>query len=85
MASSAGKRLREQAKVERAQAKAERKAARLAGGDEEPEELASDRSESELIEDLGALHREFEAGDIALQDFEDRRDRISRQLAQYSR
>jgi hypothetical protein len=84
MASSAGKRLRERQKLERAQAKAERKAARVASGAEQAE-VSSHRSESELIEELGALHRAFEAGDVSSQEFEERRDRIRVQLEQFSR
>jgi hypothetical protein len=84
MASSAGKRLRERQKLERAQAKAERKAARVASVDE-PAEVFSHRSESELIEDLSALHRDFEAGDVSQLDFEERRDRIRAQLERFSR
>jgi hypothetical protein len=84
MASSAGKRLRERQKQERAQAKAERKAARVASGDE-PVAVFSHRSESELIEDLGALHTAFEAGRVSPRDFEERRDRIRAQLERFSR
>jgi hypothetical protein len=84
MATSAGKRLRERQKLERAQAKAERKAARLATV-AEPAQIVSHRSESELIEDMGALHRAFEAGEVSAQDFEARRDRIQAQLEQFSR
>ena len=84
MASSAGKRLRERQKLERAQAKAERKAARVASVDEQVE-VSSHRSESELIDDLSALHHAFEAGDVSQQDFEDRRDQIRAELERFSR
>jgi hypothetical protein len=82
MPSSAGKRERERQKLEKAQAKAERKAARQA--DIQPEYASSARSESELIEDLGGLHRAFEAGEITLEDFETRRDRLQAELGQFS-
>ncbi|HLN17361.1 MAG TPA: hypothetical protein VK277_11520 [Acidimicrobiales bacterium] len=84
MATSAGKRFRERQKLERVQAKAERKAARVASNDE-PAVAPSQRSESELIEDLGTLQRDFEAGDVSQQDFEERRDLIGTQLERFSR
>ncbi|MGH9918317.1 MAG: hypothetical protein ACRD6W_05545, partial [Nitrososphaerales archaeon] len=68
MSSSVGKRQRERQKLERAQAKAERKAARQATGPKEPD-VPSHRSESELIEELGALHRAVEAGEVSPEDF----------------
>jgi hypothetical protein len=79
VSSSVGKRQRERQKVERARAKAERKAARQASSDEPIEELST-RSESELMEDLGALHRAFEANEVSLEDFEARRDEIQVQF-----
>lgn len=79
MSSSVGKRQREREKVERAQAKAERKAARQASAGEVVDGL-SPRSESELMEDLEALHRAQEAGEVSLDDFEVRRDRIQAQF-----
>lgn len=81
MASSVGKRQRERQKMERAQAKAERKAARQATG-AEPANVSSYRSESELIEDLGALHRAFEAGEMSPEEFEERRGQIREQFGQ---
>jgi hypothetical protein len=84
MSSSVGKRQRERQKRERAQAKAERKAARQTTGAEEPDGL-SYRSEAELIEDLGALHRALEAGEMSPEDFEERRHRIQAQFERLSR
>jgi hypothetical protein len=84
MGSSAGKRRREQEKLEKAKAKAGRKAARRAV-DAAPARPLSQLSESELIEDLGALHRAFEAGDITPEDFEERRDRLHAQFEQLYR
>lgn len=83
MGSSVGKRERERQSRERAQAKAERKAARQTTEVEEPE-IASLRSEPELIEELAALQRTFEAGQISPEDFEERRDRIRAQLERLS-
>lgn len=84
MGTSAGKRRREQEKLEKATAKAGRKEARRAT----PAPSArpsSQLSESELIEDLGALHRALEAGDISLENFEERRDRLHEQFEQLYR
>jgi hypothetical protein len=89
MGTSVGKRQREQQKRERAQAKVERKAVRQAfdgdaiGG--EATEDVSPRSESELMEDLGALHRAFEADELSVEDFEEHRDRIQAQFARLLR
>jgi hypothetical protein len=82
MSSSVGKRQRERQKIERAQAKAERKAARQATDSDETTEDFAPRSETELMEDLAALHRAFEASEISLEDFEARRDRIQAQFEQ---
>ena len=84
MASSVGKRQREQQKLEHAQAKAERKAARRVA-DTQPGVVLSHRSEAELIEDLTALHRALEAGDVSPEEFEKHRDSIQAQLEQLSR
>lgn len=83
MSSSVGKRLRERQKQERAQAKAERKAARQATSTEETDG-SSPRSEMELIEELGALQRTFETGEISPEDFEERRGRVQAQLERLS-
>lgn len=83
MASSVGKRRRERQKLEQAQAKAERKAARRAA-DAEPAIVLSHRSEAELIEDLAALHRALETGEVSPEEFVERRDRIQAQLEQLS-
>jgi hypothetical protein len=83
MATTAGKRERERAKQEKAQAKAERKAARQAA-EPDGEEIPSGRSESEVIEDLGALHRALETGEVSPEDFEERRDQLRRELEQLS-
>ncbi|MDA8311300.1 MAG: hypothetical protein M0Z46_11955 [Actinomycetota bacterium] len=86
MASSVGKRQREQHKLEQAKAKAERKAARRAVGSQPPvlPVLPPPRSEGELIEDLATLHRALEAGEVPVEEFELRRDRIQAQLEQLS-
>lgn len=80
MASSVGKRQREQQKLEKARAKGERRAARLAAQVEQEDVFVSPRSESELMEDLGHLQRAFEAGEVSDEGFEKRRQEIQAQL-----
>lgn len=85
MSSSVGKRQRERQKIERAQVKAERKAVRLAGGPEYVDTASvPDRSESALIDDLRALQRCSEAGEVSTEDFEMRRDSIRAALERIS-
>lgn len=84
MSSSVGKRQRERQKIERAHAKAERRAAGRAAA-AEPVELVSNRTEPELIEELAALHRSFEAGEISAEDFEERRDGMQAEFEGLSR
>lgn len=84
MASSAGKRMRERQKIEKAQLKAERKAARQEAPDEAVE-IAVHRTEAELIEDMGALQRAFEAGQVSDDDFTARREQIQAELEQILR
>lgn len=85
VSSSVGKRQRERQKLERAQAKAERRAARQAAGAEGEDAAGlSDRSEPELIDDLAALQRSFGDGEVSAEDFAERRDRIQAQLGRLS-
>jgi len=77
--STYGKRQREQEKREKAQAKVERKVARQTLDPEQGDDPV-EASESELIEELAGLHGAYEAGDVALDDFEERRDHIRAQL-----
>lgn len=84
MVSSVGKRRREREKLEKNAAKAERRAARQAANAEEPD-APSERSEAELIEDLGNLQRGFEAGQVSEEDFLTRREQIQIQLARLLR
>jgi hypothetical protein len=78
--STYGKRQREQDKREKAQAKVERKVARQTLDPDDPNQEPVEASESELIEALAGLHGAFEAGDVPLDDFEERRDHIRAQL-----
>lgn len=84
MSSSAGKRERERQKRERAQAKAERRAARQETGSEDTDRYPS-RSEAQLIDELGLLHRASEAGEVSPEDFEERRNQIQIQFDRLSR
>lgn len=79
MGSSVGKRQRERQKQERAQVKAERKAVRRAAGADEVDDLR-DRNESDLVEELQALQRALEDGELSLEDFESRRSRIQEEF-----
>ena len=79
MATSAGKRQRERQKIEKAQSKAERRASRQAA-EEEKEEVPVNRTEAELIDDLGALQRAFEAGQVSPDDFTAQREQIQADL-----
>ena len=76
---TSGKRQREQQKREKAQAKVQRRAARQ---DQEPEEDQEPMvaTEEQLVDELAALHRAFEANDIPHQEFEDRREQIRLQI-----
>jgi hypothetical protein len=85
MSSSVGKRLRERQKLERAQVKAQRKAARQAADTEDTGEVGlSDRSEGELIDDLAGLQRALGDGEMSAEDFTEQRDRIQAQLERLS-
>lgn len=81
MAGSPGKRDRDRQKLEKVRLKAERKAARQSA-QPEPTTSAAQRTEPEIIEDLGALQLAFEAGELSPEEFEDRRDLLRTQLEQ---
>lgn len=78
---TAGKRDVQQHKREKAQAKQERRAARRLEKTE-PDSNRIDISEAELIDQLAALHAAVEATTISLEEFEQRREVIRRQLEQ---
>lgn len=67
--------------MEHSQAKAKRKAARQESSVEPV--VPSHRSEAELMEDLAALQRALEVGDVSPEEFEERRHRIRAQLEQH--
>ncbi|MGB7051219.1 MAG: hypothetical protein WBG41_06600 [Acidimicrobiales bacterium] len=79
-----GKRNVQQQKREKARAKEERRAARRAVEPDESTEPV-DVSEAELIEELAALHGAVEAGRLSLEESEERREHIRKQLEQIER
>lgn len=85
MSSSVGKRQRERQKIERAQAKAERRAVRQAASTEGTDAAGPvDRSEAELIDDLRSLQHAFGEGELTAEEFATRRDAIQAQLERLS-
>jgi hypothetical protein len=78
---TAGKRNVQQQKHEKALAKQERRAARRATP---PDTGAVDvsMSESELIEEMAKLHGAVESGRMSLQEFDERREDVRKQLQQ---
>ncbi len=76
-----GKRNIQQQKYEKARAKQERRAARRAAPTD-TDGVDVSMSESELIDELAKLHAAMESGRVSLQEFEERREEIRRQLQQ---
>ncbi len=79
-----GKRNVQQQKREKARAKEERRAARRSVEPDENTEPV-DMSEAELIEELAKLHGAVEAGGLSLEEAEERREHIRKQLEQIER
>lgn len=79
--SSAQKRERERQKIEKAQAKEERRAERAANT-LATEPGAPARSEETLIEELSSLQRALEAGTVTPEDFESRRSALQEEFGQ---
>lgn len=81
---TAGKRNVQQHKREKAKAKQEKRAARRVEG---PEVNASpvQASEAELLAELVEIQTAVEAATMSLEEFEERRDNIGRQLAEIER
>jgi hypothetical protein len=78
MSSSVGKRLRERQKQEKLQAKAERRAAREADQESAPDDGDGPaRTEAELVADLQELQRAFEADEITIDEFDERREALT--------
>jgi hypothetical protein len=74
-----GKRQVQAQKRAKAQAKTERREARHSG-EPEPDGASSGMSEPEIMEELATLSRALEAGEISLQEFEERREHLRSQL-----
>jgi hypothetical protein len=79
--STVGKRDRERQKIEKAQAKAERRAVRQTDGEGIPRDEPV-RTEAELVEQLASLQRLLEAGSVSPEEFEDRRALLQAEFGQ---
>ena len=74
-----GKLQRERDKKEKAQIKAEKRAARQESkGEEEPQGPVGDQDA--LLDALADLHRRFEDGAISIDEFEERREQLTSRL-----
>ncbi len=71
-----GKLQRERDKKEKAQMKAERRAARLENKDESPPERTATDQDA-VLDALADLHKRFEDGAISIDEFEERRDQLT--------
>ena len=75
-----GKLQRERDKKEKAQIKAEKRAARQESkGEEEPAQAPAGDQDA-LLDALADLHRRFEDGAISIDDFEERREQLTSRL-----
>jgi len=74
-----GKLQRERDKKEKAQLKAERKAARLESKDDAPAQPAAGDQDA-LLTALADLHRRFEDGGMSIDEFEERREQLTSRL-----
>ena len=79
-----GKRNVQQHKLEKRQAKQERKAARRLEG-AELDTTTVGASEAELIDELASIHRAVEMNTMSPEEFETRREQIRLQLEQIER
>ena len=73
-----GKLQRERDKKAKAAEKAERRAARLENREEEPVAKAADQEA--VLAALAELHQRFDAGAVAIDEFEERRDELTSRL-----
>jgi hypothetical protein len=76
---SAGKRQREKARKERAEAKAARRLERSAAPDPNPDPLPP-VDEAALLAELAELHTRFEDGELDYDDFAAAKDDVTRRL-----
>lgn len=77
---SAGKRQREKARREKAEAKASRKLDRMAATPEPDPDPLPPVDEEALLAELAALHTRFEDGDLDFDDFAAAKDDLTRRL-----
>jgi hypothetical protein len=75
-----GKRVRQDQKRAKAQAKVERRAERGTLQADSGDAPLSRASESDLIAQLASLHEALESGNVDLSEFEERRDNIRTEL-----
>lgn len=77
------KRAREQAKMEKAAAKGERRQARLseaaAAAEEAPQPVSPDEA-PKILNAIAQLHEQFDAGQVSLDDFEARKSDLLARL-----
>jgi hypothetical protein len=75
-----GKLQRERDKKEKAQLKAERRAARQESKDEEQPAQPAAGDQDALLDALADLHRRFEDKQISIDEFEERREQLTSRL-----
>jgi hypothetical protein len=71
---------REREKKEKAVAKADRRAQQAAAPPEPAPAKPHPDNEAQILAGLAELHAAYEAGSISMDEFEDRRDQLRRQL-----
>ena len=77
---SFGKRERDRAKKEKQTLKAEKKAERAEGGDEDEGPAAPTRSMEDVLAEVEALHIQMDEGLIDAEDFADKRAELMAQI-----
>jgi hypothetical protein len=75
-----GKIMREREKQQRAQAKAEKRAERAAGGDDELGDDTSEHDEGDVLASLAKLHEAYDNEQIDFDTFEERRAELMSRL-----
>jgi hypothetical protein len=75
-----GKLQRERDKQAKAKAKLERKAQRAEQSEQQGEQPAPQADQATVLAQLAELHAAFDDGQMGLEDFEARRDELTRQL-----
>lgn len=75
-----GKLQRDRDKQAKAKAKIERKAARAERSSDEEESGGGEIDQAAVLAELAALHASYDDGEISLEDFEERRDKLRNSL-----